>query len=162
MKSIAHKALRPIAVFEAFKGFLGLVAGLSGLSLLGRDAEQIAEKLIVRMHLDPANHYMKAFVEWMSNVTDTQLWLLAGVAALYATVRFIEAYGLWFERKWAEWFAAFSGGVYIPIEVFELAKHPTWVRYSTLMLNLIVVAYMVWLLADSKRRQAEVVPPAEG
>ncbi|MCZ7627423.1 MAG: DUF2127 domain-containing protein [Candidatus Methylomirabilis sp.] len=42
------------------------------------------------------------------------------MAAGYASVRFVEAYGLWLERRWAEWFAAVSGGIYIPFEIYEL------------------------------------------
>src|SRR4051812_16175731 len=37
VSSIAHKALRPIALFEAFKGAVVLVAGFGLLSFLGRD-----------------------------------------------------------------------------------------------------------------------------
>jgi uncharacterized membrane protein (DUF2068 family) len=161
VKSIAHKALRPIALFEAFKGLLALVLGYGMLSLLGKDADQFAEQLLLRMHLDPANHYMQAFIRAMSEVTDTRLVLGAVIATVYAAVRFTEAYGLWYERKWAEWFAAFSGGVYIPLELFEVARHPTWIRFATLMLNLVVVAYMVWLLSESKRRKDQVPPPAD-
>jgi len=154
VSSIAHKALRPIAVFEAFKGAVVLIFGYGMLSFLGRDTEVFAEQLLLRMHLDPANHYPQIFIRTMSAVTDTRLWLMAGFATLYAAVRFIEAYGLWHARRWAEWFAAFSGGVYVPIEVYELALHPTWVHLATLVLNLVIVAYMVWLLTESKRRRA--------
>jgi uncharacterized membrane protein (DUF2068 family) len=96
----------------------------------------------------------------MSEVTDTRLVLGAVIATVYAAVRFTEAYGLWYERTWAEWFAAFSGGIYIPLELFEVARHPTWIRFATLMLNLVVVAYMVWLLSESKRRKTGIPPPA--
>ena len=157
MPAIAHKALRPIAGFEAFKGAVALTLGFGLLSFLGKDTAQFAEQLLLRMHLDPANHYPQIFIRAMSNVTDTRLWLVAGFASLYALVRFVEAYGLWHARRWAEWFAAFSGGVYLPIEVFELARRATWIRMATLLLNLIIVAYMVWLLSENKRRRP---PPA--
>lgn len=154
MTSLAHKALRPIAVFEAIKGLLVLVLGCGLLSLLGHDTEDFARRLILRMHLDPANHFLEQFVDRMATITDKQLILGAVIALMYASVRFVEAYGLWHARRWAEWFAAFSGGVYVPIEVYELILHPTWVHLATLLLNLVIVAYMVWLLTESKRRRA--------
>lgn len=154
MPSLVHKALRPIALFEAFKGAVVLILGYGMLSFLGRDTELFAEQLLQRMHLDPANRYPQIFIKAMSEVTDTRIWLLAGFATLYAGVRFVEAYGLWHARRWAEWFAAFSGGVYVPIEVYDLIRRPTWVHLATLLLNLVIVAYMVWLLTESKRRQA--------
>ncbi len=153
MPSPAHKALRPIATLEACKGVIVLIVGFGLLSFLGRDAEEFAEQLVHRMHLDVANHYPQIFIRAMAEVTNTRLWLLAGFAALYATVRFVEAYGLWYERRWAEWLAALSGGVYIPVEIYELAQRVTWLRIATLLINLIIVAYMAWLLSESKRRQ---------
>ena len=153
MSSLAHKALRPIAIFEAFKGAIVLIAGFGVLSFLGRDAQQLAEQLVNRMHLDPANHYPKIFIHAMSEVTNTRLWLMAGFAALYAFGRFVEAYGLWHERRWAEWFAALSGAIYIPIEVYELVHRANGIKFAALILNLIVVAYMVWLLSENRRKE---------
>ena len=158
MSSLAHKALRPIALFEAFKGAVVLIAGFGLLSFLGKDADEFAEHLVHRMHLDPANHYPHLFIQAMANVTDTHLWLMAGFAALYSAVRFVEAYGLWHERRWAEWLAALSGGVYVPIEVYELIHHANWFKFGALVLNLAVVAYMVWLLTESRRRHAAAGP----
>jgi uncharacterized membrane protein (DUF2068 family) len=150
-------------LFEAFKGAVVLVLGYGMLSFLGRDTEQLAERLLLRMHLDPANHYPQIFIRTMSEVTDTRLWLMAGFATLYALVRFVEAFGLWRERRWAEWFAAFSGGVYHPIEGYELVRHHTWVHFAALLVNLIIVAYMVWLLTETnRRRDAAGAPPAAG
>lgn len=153
MSSLAHKALRPIAVFEALKGAIVLIAGFGLLSFLGKDADELAEHLVRRAHLNPAHHYPHIFIQAMAEVTDTHLWLLAGFAALYATVRFVEAYGLWRERRWAEWLAALSGGVYIPIELYEIIHRATWLKCATLVLNLVVVAYMVWLLTEGRRKR---------
>lgn len=150
----AHKILRPIAVFEAFKGAIVLVAGFGLLSFLGKDADDLAERIVHRMHLDPANHYPQIFIRAMAEVSDTRLWLMAGFAALYATVRFAEAYGLWRERRWAEWLAALSGAVYVPIELYELYHRANWYKFGALVLNLIVVAYMIWLLTDAQRKRA--------
>jgi uncharacterized membrane protein (DUF2068 family) len=69
----------------------------------------------------------------------------AAFAGLYATVRFIEAYGLWRLRAWAEWFAIVSGSIYVPIEIYEVFKHVTWLRVTVLIVNLVIVAYLVYV-----------------
>jgi uncharacterized membrane protein (DUF2068 family) len=69
-------------------------------------------------------------------------------------VRFIEAYGLWRERRWAEWMAALSAGLYVPVEVYELAHGASWLKIVALVLNLAVVGYMVYLLTETRRRRA--------
>jgi len=91
----------------------------------------------------------------MADLTNTRLWFIAGFAALYAGVRFAEAYGLWQGRRWAEWFAALSGAIYIPVEVFELTHRVTALKITALVLNVVVVGYMVWLLTETRRLRAK-------
>lgn len=146
-----HQGLRAIALFEAGKGALVLLAGFGLLSLLGRNAAVLAEQLVSRLHLNPAHHYPQVFIHAMAELTNTRLWLMAAFAALYATVRFVEAYGLWRGRRWAEWLAALSAGVYVPVEIYELAQGASWLKIGALAANLAVMGYMVWLLAESRR-----------
>ena len=156
------KGLRAVATFEAFKGAIVLLAGFGLLAFIGKDAQHLAEKFVHRTHLNPAHRYPEIFLRAMSHVTDTHLLMLAGLALLYAIVRFIEAYGLWHARRWAEWFAALSGGVYVPIEIYEVWQKVTWVRVSVLTINLAIVAYMFWLLTESRRlRRLEEKAAAE-
>jgi uncharacterized membrane protein (DUF2068 family) len=154
VSSVAHKAIRPIALFEAFKGAVVLIAGFGLLSFLGRDNEEFAEQIIRHLQLNPAKHYPQIFITAMSRLNDAHLLALAGFAALYALVRFAEAYGLWYERRWAEWLAALSGGIYVPIEIYELLYRANWLKVAALIINLTVVAYMVWLLTENRRRRA--------
>ena len=154
MPSPAHKVLRPIALFEALKGAGGFIAGLVALGFLDRDNEIFAEQIIRHLHIDPTWRYAQMFIKTLAEVSDAQLMAAAAFFALYAVVRFAEAYGLWHERRWAEWLAALSGGVYVPIEIYELVHRPGWYKAGALVLNLVVVAYMVWLLTENQRRLA--------
>lgn len=152
MPTIAHKALRPIALFEALKGAGGLIVGFLALGFMDRDNEVYAQQIIHHLHIDPTWRYAQWFIRLVAGASDSQIMAAAGFFAFYAAVRFAEAYGLWHERRWAEWLAALSGAVYIPIEVYELFHRLTWIRVSALAINLIVVAYMVWLLTESRRK----------
>jgi len=70
-------------------------------------------------------------------------------------LRFVEACGLWFARRWAEWFALLSGGVYFPIELYELLKGVTWIKIVFVLVNLFIVLYMALVL---KRNAVESEP----
>src|SRR5215510_6964711 len=120
--------LKAAALFEALKGLLVILAGLGLLAFVHRDAQAFAERLVRHMHLNPARHYPRIFIEAASHLNDTRLRGLAALATLYALVRFVEAYGLWRTRTWAEWFAIIAGSVYVPVEIYELWKHPTVLR----------------------------------
>ena len=78
--------------------------------------------------------------------------LLAAGAALYAVVRFVEAWGLYGEKAWAEVLATVSGGIYVPFEVVELLRRPSWHGALLLIVNLVIVALMVGALLQRRKR----------
>jgi uncharacterized membrane protein (DUF2068 family) len=137
--------VRAIAFFEALKGGLVLVAGFGLLALVHRDLEDLAERLVTHSHLNPASHYPRVFIEAAAHTSDARLRTLAALAFVYSTVRFVEAYGLWKMRAWAEWFAIISGCVYLPVEAYELIEKPTLIRAGILILNALVVAYLLYV-----------------
>ena len=137
------RLMQAVAAMEALKGLLVFGAGFGLLALLHRDVRHVAVALVTRLHLDPNAHYTGIFIDLAAGLTDTRLWALAALALLYSSVRLAEAYGLWFERRWAAWLGAGSGAIYLPIELYELAHRPGGVKAATLLLNLGVVAYLI-------------------
>ena len=137
--------MRAVAAFEAAKGIIVLVAGFGLLSLVHRDVQHTAETIVRHLHLNPARHYPRVFIEAAGRVSSSRLWVLAGGAFAYSLVRFVEAYGLWRLRPWAEWFAIVSGGLYLPVELYELIHRPTRVKAAILLGNLAVVAYLLYV-----------------
>lgn len=139
-------SIRAVALLEAAKGSLVVLAGIGSLSYIHRDAQRIAEQLVSHLHLNPASGYPRIFIEFAAKLTDVRLGTLAAMAAAYASVRFVEAYGLWRERRWAEWFAAGSGAIYIPFEITELIHGISWLPLGALLLNVVVVGLMIYIL----------------
>ena len=147
----SSSAIRVVAVIEAFKGCIVLIAGLGLLSLVHRDLHQLAAQLIAHAHLNPAAKYPSIFLEAASNLNDTRLLLLALGAVAYSALRILESYGLLLDRTWAEVLAAGSGAIYVPIELYEVVQSPSWLSFGSLLLNLLIVVIMVRAL---QRRRA--------
>jgi len=145
--------LRMVALLELLKGLLVLLAGCGVLSLLHRDVGFAAEELVRHLHLNPASHMPRIFIDAASNLNDSKLWLLAAAALGYSLVRAVEATGLWFHKSWAEWFGALTGGIYIPFEVYELVQKLTWARVAVLAVNLVVVGTLALELARTRPGQ---------
>ncbi len=141
-----RRSIRAVALFEAAKGALALLAGFGALSLIHRDAQRLAEHLLAHLHLNAAKKYPNIFLEAVRHLTDARLWVLATLAAAYALVRFCEAYGLWKERRWAQWLAAGSGAIYVPFELYELSKNLNWISIAALLVNILIVALMIKVL----------------
>jgi uncharacterized membrane protein (DUF2068 family) len=141
--------LRVVAVFEFAKGALVLAAGAGLLAFMHRDIRDVVTELLLHLHLNPASRIPGIFVALAERATSMDLWLLALGAALYASVRIAEGYGLWFDREWAQWLGALSGALYVPLELYALREGVTPLKLATLGVNLFVVA----VLSDALRRR---------
>jgi uncharacterized membrane protein (DUF2068 family) len=155
------KALRAVASVEFLKGLIVLLASLGVLSLVHRDAWDVAESFLEWLHISPDTHYAQVFLNLADQVTDAKLWGVAIGALAYSSLRFLEAYGLWRERAWAEWLALVSGAIYLPFEIYELVRRPDWIRLGILVVNLAVVLYMVFLRMQARGRARTPLPATE-
>jgi uncharacterized membrane protein (DUF2068 family) len=147
--------LRTVAAFEGAKGLIVLISGFGLAALMHHDAQHVVTALVHHLHLNPAKHYPQIFIDAAEQLSNVRLWVLAVAAGAYASLRLIEAYGLWNDRAWAEWLAAISGGIYIPFEIYELGRGFTVLRLVTFTCNVVIVAVMVWALMQ--RRAARPV-----
>lgn len=151
--------LRLTAIFEATKGLLVLLAGSGFLLLVHRDVQDIAERFIDRLHLDPASRYPRIFLKAATEATPSGLRLLALGALCYAIIRFVEAAGLWHGKRWAEWLGVASGLMYMPLELRAFIRHPGIEPLVALALNAGVVVFL-GLQLESKDAFPEESPGA--
>jgi uncharacterized membrane protein (DUF2068 family) len=149
-------ALRTVAVFEAAKGLIVLLLGLGVLRLVHKNLDEFAENLIRFLHVSPAGHLSNLFVTAAGRTTDKNLWLIAAAAMVYSIVRFAEAFGLWHDREWAEWFALLSGSMYLPWEVYSLMRHPIMLKWVVLTVNVAIVLYMLVLRVQAGAHRSRV------
>lgn len=142
-----HPGLHAIALFEAAKGLLALLAA-SGLEILGpAPLQHWLHELITRFQLDP--HH--GALDWISRaINPDSVHLAAGIGLAYALLRFVEAWGLWRVRTWASWLGCISAAIYLPLDLYALFHNRGWLSLTVLVVNLLVV----WVLARDllKRR----------
>lgn len=150
-----RRALHAIALFEAVKGLAALAAGIGLLDLLHHDIHRLAVALLWRFHLDPALPYPAILLHYADLLSAINLRTLAPVALAYIGARFLEAWGLWKEKTWAEWLGALSGALYIPLEIAHLAHHTNVINAAVLLANLVIVCFLAWQLWRRSRQRAE-------
>ncbi len=107
-----------------------------------RDVQAFAERLVAHLHLNPASRYPRIFLHVASQASPGRLRWLALGAFVYSVVRFVEAGGLWRERRWAEWLGAATGAVYLPFEATALIRRPGPEPLIALVLNLGIVVFL--------------------
>jgi uncharacterized membrane protein (DUF2068 family) len=138
-----NPGLRVVAAVEATKGLLILAVGAGFFSLVHRDVQAVAEHVVRALHMNPASHTPRVFLDLAEKLTSTRLQLLALGATAYATLHLVEAYGLWRARRWAEWLTVVAGGFYIPFELYELWIRASWLKAALLAVNVVIVIYLI-------------------
>ncbi len=147
----SHRAgLRTVAFVEALKGVLALVGAYVFIRLIRHDVDfgEAAEHVLFFFHISPRHRLTQQFLNAADKVSSTSIAMILGIAIAYATLRFIEGYGLWRQRVWAEWLAIVSGCLYIPLEVYKLVRHPNQLHWLILTINILVVLYIAWVRWD--------------
>jgi len=154
--------LRTIALYEAAKGLIVLLAGSGLLLLVHRDVQAMAERLVSHLHLDPARRYPRIFLHLVTEATPGRLRFLAVGALAYAVIRFAEAWGLWRERRWAEWLGLVTGIFYVPFEARALLLHRHLESLVALAINLVIVVYLALRLREGGGARAEAGEAGNG
>jgi uncharacterized membrane protein (DUF2068 family) len=150
----AHKGgLRAVATIEFSKGIAGISFVLGVLWLLRQDLWDVSFSVLEFFHINPDRRWAQALLDLADRTTDRQLWTVAGILVLYSILRFIEAYGLWKTRVWAEWLAILSGLIYLPFEIRELLHKATPLHWIVLVGNLALVGYVAYVRFSGLRRE---------
>jgi len=140
------KGLKIVAILEALKGFTSLIVGLGIHQLAGKNIQQMLGSLLYQLHLNPVSYLPSIILHKASFLNSSNLMLITLAAVVYSTIRLVEAYGLWNGLIWTEWFALFSGALYLPFEVYEVIVHTGALSIIVLSINIVVVWYMYSLL----------------
>jgi uncharacterized membrane protein (DUF2068 family) len=156
-KRLQDAELRLVAAIEAGKGLLVLATAIAIFRHIHANVQELAEELIRHFHLNPASHYPRIFLDLASHLNDRHLLILGIGAMAYAVIRFAEAFGLWHGKHWAWLFGMVSAGIYVPIEIAELAEHASWAGITVLAINILVL-FILWLGRRSSTPRSDLSP----
>ena len=67
-----RRGLRMVAVFEGAKGGLVLVTGVGLLAFIHRHLHSAAEEVVRHLHLNPARHYPRIFLDAAARVCGSE------------------------------------------------------------------------------------------
>jgi len=149
----AHgRGLRLIAAFKLLKGLALLALGIGVLNLLHKDVEAIAVHWINVFQVDPHSHYLQKLLEKLSILDDKRLKELSIGTFFYSALFMTEGIGLALGKRWAEYLTIISTASLLPIELYEIAKHTTIGKLVALVINLAVVAYLIFELRRFPKR----------
>lgn len=70
------------------------------------------------------------------------LVLVAVLLLAYALIELVEAGGLWYAKRWAEYLTVVATAAFLPLEIYELTEQVSYLKIATLVLNILAVLYI--------------------
>jgi uncharacterized membrane protein (DUF2068 family) len=153
MKSSHDRILRLIALFKLFKAALLIAFGVGAFKLLHKDVAGVVEHWVEAFKLDPGNRFVDAALAKASILSPSQIKKLGLGSFVYAGLFLTEGIGLWMLKRWAEWLTVIITGSLVPVEIYEIHRHPTPAKFVALAVNVVIVAYLIYRIMG--RRSAE-------
>jgi uncharacterized membrane protein (DUF2068 family) len=101
--------------------------------------------------LDPGNRYVAVALEKATTLRPNKIKALGVVSFIYAGLFLTEGIGLWLQKRWAEWFTIIITTSLIPVEVYEIHRHVTPIKIVVLIINVAVVAYLVYRVPHERQ-----------
>jgi uncharacterized membrane protein (DUF2068 family) len=152
VKASHSRLLRLIALFKLVKAALLIAVGVGALKLIHKDVAGAVEHWVELLRLDPNNHYIDTALEKASNLTPDKIKELGLGSMVYAGLFLTEGIGLWLEKRWAEWLTVIITSSLIPLEIYEIYRHPTAIKIAVLLINIAIVAYLVYRIRDKRMK----------
>jgi len=140
----SQSVLYLIAAFKILKGLLLLAIGFGALRLLNREFAADLYTWANSFLVDPGNHYVQRLLARLSILNETKLKQLSAATFFYAALLLTEGTGLALRKRWAQYFTLITTASLVPLEIYEIFRHATAVKGIILVLNIAVVAYLVW------------------
>ena len=137
-------------MFEVTKAAIALLLGCGLFHLMHKNLDDVSERVVQVLHLNPEGKLSNLFFELANHASDRNLWILALGTLAYALLRLIEAYGLWREREWAQWFSLLSTALYLPPELYWTLGHPSRLKCAVLVTNIVILLFMVSLRVNGR------------
>jgi uncharacterized membrane protein (DUF2068 family) len=139
---------------EAAKGVIGMSLGVALHALAGHHLHWFFQAVIRHFHLTESAHAPHFVIEMLLHPERFRLEVWTGLSMAYASLRFTEAYGLWLARRWGEWLALVSAGLYVPFEIYAIATGVTLLKVLLLLTNVALVVYLTMVLFAIRRKRA--------
>jgi uncharacterized membrane protein (DUF2068 family) len=150
------KALPLIGAFKLLKGMLLIGVAIEAHRLAHANVQASVLGWVRAVRVDPNNHIVHAVVGRIARIDERRLRQISLGTLLYAALYLTEGVGLLRRLRWAEYLTVVSTSLLLPIEGYELVRHPSTGKLLVLLINAAVVTYLIYEL---RRQPRSAVPP---
>ena len=140
-----------IGVFKVLKSLFFFCLGIGVFHLMNKDLSDEVMHVATALRFDTDGRFVSFLLEKVSLIDVHRLRQIGLFDFGYSVIALIEGYGLVTEKVWAEYLTLILTICFMPYEIYELVRKPSWLWFCLLLINLGVLLYLVWLLQRKRR-----------
>jgi uncharacterized membrane protein (DUF2068 family) len=142
---------RVIGVFKLAGAAILTAAGFGIFRLIHGDVGATLEHVATRLHLDPENRLVHEAASRLAGITPAQLKAIGAGTFSFALLETVEGVGLVLRRHWASYLTVVATALLLPLEVYEIARKPTALRWAVFVSNVVILVYLIVKLVQERR-----------
>jgi len=141
LRLIAVDRLVHVVILTALAVAIFVVAG--NQHTLQRDFNRIVDALQAAGGGPVSHNGVLGKLRSVFRITPTHLREAGAVVIAYGALETAEMVGLWFTKRWAEYLTFLATLALVPFELYEIAGKASALKIITLVINLVIVAYLL-------------------
>jgi uncharacterized membrane protein (DUF2068 family) len=142
--------IRLIALFKLLKGILLIALGVAALKLLHTNIAGVVEDWARALGFLQNSRFVGRALSVAAALTPDRVRDVIVGSFLYGGLFLTEGIGLWLVKRWAMWFTVIITGSFLPLEIYELARHPSAGKAGILVINLVLAVYLARRIRDER------------
>lgn len=91
-----------------------------------------------------SQHGLLHSIDQLLHLDSGLLQVVGGVLGFYAILEGVEAVGLWWSKRWAEYLTLIATALFLPFEIYELAIHISTFKIIAFVVNSAIVVYLLF------------------
>jgi uncharacterized membrane protein (DUF2068 family) len=131
-----------IIALKLLVGIILLIAALAMHAMRHTNLYDEFRAALVQAGVDSESGAFAETTELLKSVTPGMIEVVAAGSALYGAVSLLQGAGLIFRAAWAVWFVIVESAVFVPIEIWDLLKHFSFVVLAVLAMNIAICWYL--------------------
>lgn len=143
-----HRALRLIAAYKLVKAFGLLLVALAAFGFVREARFEAFAQWVLSLPIHHGHQFLVRLIDKLFELGPRKFDAIGIAACIYAGVFALEGWGLWRAKRWAEYLTVIVTASLIPLEVWEIHHHFTWLKVAAFAANIAIVWYLIRLLRN--------------
>jgi uncharacterized membrane protein (DUF2068 family) len=153
----SDRLLLVIGLFKLAKAALLVAVSAGAFRLLDPNTAEAVQHWTRALAPGLLHDPVRRLLSYLLSADGGRLVAISVASLFYAALFLVEGLGLCYRKRWAEYMTTIITGSLVPVEIYEIIRHATAPKAVFMVLNVAIVAYLIWII---RRQRAAGSSPA--